>query len=244
MDKYPDEKEFVYLDPDIKVYGPLTELKEALQHHPIALTPHLCDPESTLDAVVYNELCALKHGTYNLGFVAVTQHPEGRRFIDWWTKRLEMFCYDDIPNGIFTDQRWVDLAVGFFEAHVFKHRGYNVAPWNLSQRKVVRDGAGGYSVNGQPLRFFHFSGLDSGANDGMLRKFVKDLNDPIYELRDRYVDELTAFGQDLLGSTPWSYAKFRSGEVIHEHSRIRYRSDPAVSAQIKKPFAMSNAVFI
>lgn len=244
LNNFPDEREFVYLDPDIKVYGPLTELREALQEHPVVLTPHLCDPESTLDAVLDNELCALKHGVYNLGFLAVARHPEGERFVDWWTTRLDMFCYDDIPNGIFTDQRWIDLAVGFFDAHVLKHRGYNVAPWNLSQRKITLSDDGGYLVNGQALRFFHFSGFDSGANEAMIQKYVPDLHDPVYRLRDDYVAELESFGQDRLGTLPWTYANFSNGEPILDRSRVKFRTDPGMVQRIPKPFLMSNAAFV
>ena len=42
---------------------------------------------------------------------------QGRRFIDWWADRLRQFCYDEVPNGLFTDQRWVDLAPGVLRRH-------------------------------------------------------------------------------------------------------------------------------
>ncbi|MFS0838720.1 glycosyltransferase [Paenibacillus sp. 1P03SA] len=190
---YAAEDRFVYLDPDIKVYGELTELAEAMNRHPIVLTPHLCHPEDIMDAVMDNELSALQHGVFNLGFLAVSRSAEATRFAEWWASRLAMFCYDDIPRGIFTDQKWIDLAPCYFDVHILKHPGYNVAPWNLSKRKLS-DAGEGCRVNGQPLRFFHYSGFDSGANEGMINKYVPDRSNVVYLLRDEYVRETAGGG--------------------------------------------------
>ena len=47
--------------------------------------------------------------------------------INWWAERLYLFCYDDIQNGVFTDQKWIDLAPCFFDTYIFKHHGYDFA---------------------------------------------------------------------------------------------------------------------
>src|SRR6185295_17846028 len=46
-----------------------------------------------------------------------------------------------------------------FDHTVLIDEGYNVAYWNLYEREV-KLGSDGYEVNGQPLRFFHYSGFD------------------------------------------------------------------------------------
>ena len=61
---------------------------------------------------------------------------------------------------MFTDQRWVDFVPSFFDHHILKDPGYNVAYWNLHGREVFSDGDR-YLVDGVPLRFFHFSGFDA-----------------------------------------------------------------------------------
>lgn len=137
MENYQEETKFVYLDPDIQVLSSLTELEEALESNAIVLTPHLTIPEDIMDAVMDNELSALKHGAFNLGFLAVSRSEESKKFIEWWASRLNMFCYDDIPRGIFTDQKWMDLAPCFFDVYILKHPGYNAAPWNVSKRKSI-----------------------------------------------------------------------------------------------------------
>jgi hypothetical protein len=121
-------------------------------------------PERTRDAILDNEFSVLRHGIYNLGFVAVSNTAEGRRFAEWWADRLKDFCYDDIPRGLFTDQRWVDLAPAYFDSvRILRSPQYNVCTWNLTHRTVNGSFARGFTVNGLPLVFYHFSGLDSGA---------------------------------------------------------------------------------
>ncbi|MEV5027352.1 glycosyltransferase [Paenibacillus sp. LPE1-1-1.1] len=243
LDHYKQESKFVYLDPDIEVLSPLTELDEALDKHGVVLTPHLCHPEDIMDAVMDNELSALKHGVFNLGFLAISRATEeGRKFAEWWASRLAMFCYDDIPRGIFTDQKWVDLAPAFFNVHILKHPGYNAAPWNLSKRKMILDQQGNYIINNLPLRFFHFSGFDSGANEGMINKYVPDLKNAVYTLRDNYVKEMKKMGQNELGKAPWSYEYYESGEKIAREVRIKFRDIPEMPYMYPQPFKQSNEI--
>jgi hypothetical protein len=99
--------------------------------------------------------------TYNLGFLAVSRHPSLATFLTWWKDKLEFRCVVDIERGLFVDQKWMDLAPGLFDdVAILRHAGYNVAYWNLRQRAMVVEDGGQIAVNGQPLRFFHFSGVD------------------------------------------------------------------------------------
>ncbi|WP_337104129.1 glycosyltransferase [Paenibacillus sp. YIM B09110] len=241
---YSEENKFVYLDPDIQVYDELVEMTEALDRHGIVLTPHLCHPEDIMDAVMDNELSALQHGVFNLGFLAIgrTASGEGERFIRWWASRLAMFCYDDIPRGIFTDQKWIDLAPCYFDVYILKHPGYNVAPWNLSKRKITY--TQGFQVNGEKLRFFHYSGFDSGANEGMIKKYVPDKSNAVYQLRDAYVQDLNARGQDQLGRTPWSYDCYYDGKPISRAARISYRDVPELFYVVDNPFNKNDSFYL
>src|ERR1039457_2397753 len=105
----------IYFDPDIAVFNNLHYLDELLDNHSIILTPHQLEPEATTHAIKDNEICSLKHGVYNLGFIGVSNNGIGLAFSRWWRDRLLQFCYNDIPSGLFTDQKWCDLIPCFFD---------------------------------------------------------------------------------------------------------------------------------
>ncbi len=223
----------VYLDPDIAVFDDLKELENLLDQKDIVLTPHLTAPETTLAGIMDNEISTLKHGIYNLGFVAVRNSENGMKFATWWRDRLVEFCYDDIPNGIFTDQSWVDMAPAILDGvYILREPNYNVATWNLSHRQVTEK-EGKYFVNGKPLQFYHFSGFDSGAQEAMLNKWGEN-NPALYALREWYIAQQAENGQEALGKSPSIYATYSNGEKIETRHRVFLRSDPGTKAWFSK----------
>lgn len=233
----------MYIDPDIKVYQKLTKLEELLEEHDIILTPHVTIPETEENNIRNNELCALQHGVYNLGFVAVNGREEGMKFARWWRDRLHLYSYDDIPNGIFTDQRWVDLAPAYFDCYILKDLGHNMAPWNLSTRKLSKVGKK-IMVNGKDeLVFFHFSGFDSGANLAVFSHYIKDDNALEYQLRDEYIEDLKSMEQESLGNYCWSYSLYENGEKIDNKVRVMYRDSKYFNVIKESPFSKNNKYF-
>lgn len=234
MERFADARKFVYLDPDVLVYSDFVELEALLDEHSIVLCPHLLRPGN-----IDMEISSLAHGAYNLGFLAVARSENAGRFLQWWADRLFLFCYDDKSRGIFTDQKWIDLVPCFFEAHVLKHHGYDFATWSLlGSRMERRDG--GYLVNGDSLRFIHFSGLDSGMIDRAIGWWLTpDSGDVFPELYAAYRRLLDDMGQQELGRQPWSYACYHSGERIADAARVAYR-DRALWERVPRPFEASN----
>jgi hypothetical protein len=160
----------VYLDSDIDVHGPFAEAAIALETSHAALTPHL-DTPIALDGMRPSDLVILRAGAFNLGFIAVAESPETRRLLDWWGSRTARWGFVAPESGYQGDQKWMDFAPSLFPgAAVLRDIGYNVAYWNLHSRFVDRTPDGALVVNGQPLVFIHFSGLDP-AKPGVLSKF-------------------------------------------------------------------------
>lgn len=214
----------IYFDPDIVVLHGLQDLSDILEQASVVLTPHQIVPDVTDDAIIDNEICSLKHGVYNLGFLAARRNEDGLKFIHWWRDRLLRFCYDDIPNGLFTDQRWIDLAPAFFDdIFILRDKTYNVATWNLTHREVCSGADGKLHIEGSPVKFFHFSGFDSGAQEIMLRKYASS-NSPLFELREWYVQELEKQGQKEFGILPCAYSFYSNGDLIENSHRVLYRS--------------------
>lgn len=234
--EHPGEPVF-YLDPDIVVLGALDPLLDRLQAGDVLVTPHQTEPDSTFEGIQDNELSSLRHGAFNLGFLGVAPTAEGRRFADWWAERLRRFCWAEVENGLFTDQRWIDLTPAFFPTlQIHRDPGCNVATWNLSSRQVTGTAPYNLRVNGQPLRFFHFSGFDSGAQKHMLDKFGRH-SPALYELRDWYAALCEEAGQSRLGAAAWAYACYDNGAPITPHQRYLYRHRDDVCAAFREPFA-------
>ncbi len=233
----------IYLDPDIKVYHSLSPILKVLQKKDIVLTPHLTIPELNPIEIQTNELCALQHGVYNLGFLAVKNKKEGMRFAKWWNSRLQLYCYDDIPQGIFTDQRWVDLAPAMFDVHILKNLGCNMAPWNLSTRSLSQKNNKLLVNDKDELIFFHYSGFDSGDNLKMFERYIPNPDALMYQLRKEYLNDLERMHQSTLGKSSWTYSKYTSGEMIENDIRKKYRETGYFNVIETSPFEKSNSYF-
>ena len=231
---FPQETRFVYLDPDVFVYSDLTEVTTLLAEHPILVAPHLLQPGH-----VEMELSSLKHGVFNLGFLAVNRSPEAVRFIRWWADRLAKYCYDDIAAGIFTDQKWINLAPCFFDVFILKHPGYDYATWTL-KTSIIKKQAEMLTVDGHPLRFIHFSGYDSGTIEWAMREWLPQEENAFPELYRCYGVALARYDQHGLSGTPWSYQQYLSGEKIDDRARLILREQP-ISVN---PFSLSNRALL
>ena len=232
-------KKLFYFDPDIVVFGRLEALGEALDRHAVLLTPHLTDPERSRQGILDNEISALKHGIYNLGFIGVRCEGEGLRCLQWWSDRLLEFCRDDIPRGLFTDQRWADLIPAMFDdVRVLREPEYNVATWNLSNRAATGHVPDAILVNGRPLGFYHFSGFDSGSQETMLKAYGKE-SPVLFELRQWYIEQCRQQGQDTLGTHPCVYGRFDNGAPVTKMQRIVYREREDLQKAFPNPYDTS-----
>jgi hypothetical protein len=229
------EKVF-YFDPDIVLFSRVDDIVAALDDGNICLTPHLTAPEDTLQAVIDNEICSLQHGIYNLGFIGVRGSEEGRRFADWWASRAYHFCRDDIPHGLFTDQRWIDMAPAFFEGvAIMRSSRHNVAPWNISRRNLTGNLGDGFRVDSDPLGFYHFTGFDSGAHLGMSNRYAAT-NPSVFDLITWYVRRTEELGRDPIAGIRWAYDTYSNGEKITPAQRIVYRERIDLQAAFPDPF--------
>lgn len=168
LDKYPKVDKLLYIDPDIKVYGCLRDAWDALDASNICVTPHLLSPLN--DKKSPSEINILQSGSYNLGFIGIRRSDDSEKLLEWWKERLFLDCRVDIPAGLFTDQKWIDLIPGYFEkCIIIRRHEYNAAYWNLHERSCRLDSAMQAYINNKPLRFFHFSGY-SPAKPNIISK--------------------------------------------------------------------------
>lgn len=205
----------VYLDPDIQVFAPPTPVEQALDAAQIALTPHSLAP--VLDGRRPSDIDYLRGGTFNLGFVAVRAGPDASAFLDWWERRCLGLGFNDITFGLFVDQKWVDLAPSYFESvRILRHRGCNVAYWNLHERSVLPTDDG-WTVNGEPLVFFHFSGVDVRTPHLLSRhqtRHVPEPGSPLARLVAGYCEALAAAGHQRYQQHGYGFAHLSDGTRI------------------------------
>lgn len=234
----------VYFDPDIAVFNPMDEVVHLLDDHSIVLTPHQTDPEpiSARRAIMDNEVASLSYGVFNLGFVAVANDGEGWRFADWWADRLHDWCHDRLDIGVFVDQKWCNLVPCFFDrVKVLRDPGYNVASWNLSQRKMSFDDRGMALINDAPLRFYHFTKLGP-VGDMMTQRYAAD-NTEVYELWTWYQHQINAATDARIPSGWWHYGKFNNGKKIPKRARELYRERQDLRNAFPHPYNVENGYF-
>lgn len=237
----PDCSAVLYFDPDMVLFSRLDDLVERLNATDILLTPHQTRPESGLAEVMDNEISSLKHGAYNLGFIGVRPTPNGRQFARWWAERTYYFCQDDIPNGLFTDQRWIDLAPALFGGvDILRSSRFNVAPWNLTTRRLAGSAGQGYTVDGAPLGFYHFTGFDSGAHHVMTGKYGSD-NSAVAELVSWYQKTTASLADAPLSTLPWAYGHYADSRPIPRAHRLIYRCRHDLQLRYPDPFQAGGA---
>jgi hypothetical protein len=131
------------------------------------------------------------------------------------------------------------LAPVFFEGvHVVRDPGYNVASWNLTHRRLVINDHGEILVNGQPLRFYHFSKLGPLA-DTMTQRYAKD-NLEVYEVWSWYrrrINQLKTLG---IPDGWWHYATFENGVRISKPVRVIYRQREDLKKAFPNPFSVGS----
>lgn len=141
-----------YLDPDIFAFRPLDRVREGLGRAQLVLTPHLTRP--LLGSAMPNDHAILRSGSYNLGFCSARAEPKVLELMSWWAERLQFDCRGDVKDGLFTDQRWMDLAPGFVDSlDVVREPVLNLAYWNFEGRTLAR-GPDGWTVDGAPCSSF------------------------------------------------------------------------------------------
>lgn len=232
-------EQVVYLDPDIQVLRELSHVFDALDRGACCvLTPHINEPLPD-DGKAPDDFTFMRSGVFNLGFVAFARNEEVREFVRWWGQKLERHCLVDLESGLFVDQKFMDFAPCFLShVSILRHPGYNLAYWNLVQRRRVAE-----------IYFVHFSGIVADEPETFSKhqnRFGRaDIGNlrPIY---DAYLAELRAndgYQQGRFSQSPYAFGFMRSGARISQPMRIVYRSYRHLLTADEDPFALNDNFF-
>ena len=249
----------VYLDPDIFCYAPLTPVFRALETSDAVLTPHLTAP--IYDDLQPNEQEMLYNGTYNLGFIAVSNSANADAILAWWERRCLTLGFSEGRTGLFVDQKWMNLAPGLFDGvSILRHRGCNMAYWNLHERRLLPqyptlEGSSMWVavphalIESQPepvpLIFFHFSGLDLSDPDSISRntnRFTLATRPDLAKLFAAYKAAMLVNAVPALESLPYGFNAFSDGTAINRLTRRIYAGNLEHFPK-SDPFAATGGVF-
>lgn len=232
----PDCDLLLYFDPDIVVFSALDDLLERLQEASAVITPHQVLPE-TRPEHLFHELDSLRYGVFNLGFLGLRRCAESRRLLSWWMDRCELNCSGDWSAGVFTDQKWFNFVPVFFPGTaVLDQARFNVAPWNMTRRRLTGSFDEGFRVDGEPLGFYHFTGFDSGAHKEHLEG-VGELTPSARMLIDWYRWRSNDLARDAVSD--WTLGSFSNGEAITREHRSTYAGRPDLHQAFPDPFDAS-----
>lgn len=219
----------LYLDPDVQVFAPLDAVLDPLETHDIVLTPHLTEARP-LELGLHTELALLRTGVFNLGFVGVANRAVARAMLDWWEERLARFSIHDVASGLFVDQRWVDLVPGMFgRTAIVRHRGCNVAYWNLRTRRLAEDKELRLE-SGEPVIFFHFSDFDARRPNRLCsyRPVIDASEEPrLAQLLADYARRLIERGHLQQRRFSYAYGRFAIKPGVRELFRHYFRARSA-----------------
>lgn len=149
----------LYLDPDLYFYRNIDWIFSALSDHSAVVTPHATTP--IYDEHPQGDLEWMRVGTFNLGFIGLRKCSETDRLLAWWGERCLTDGYLETASGVFVDQKWITLAMGFFPGiKILYHKGINIATWNFHERKLGTGLPVPVLDDGTEIYFFHFSGFD------------------------------------------------------------------------------------
>ncbi len=226
----------IFLDVDILLVRPVNEVFSLLEKSSIVLDAHL-KVANTSGEQVFGEKTILKVGLYNGGIMGMRKTSETLRFLDWWKSRLARHCRFSPEKHEMVDQLWLNFVPLYFkDVRLIDNPGINVAPWNLSERRLVMDHSGNIAVNGSPLCFFHFSGWEFDKPE-IISKYYPDLKIEARiwdKMVESYKSSLFKGGYDEVNAVPYAFDFFENGEPVTPAMREIYRQN---TGALKNPFS-------
>ncbi len=207
----------IYVDADLYFVNNFDFLFDELDKNNILLTPHWAnmDPVENEDSL----RAVLKGGLYNAGFVGT--NIRGATAISWWAALCFYKTEDQKELGFFYDQKYLDiLPVQFDNVQVIRHRGCNLASWNIdSSKREMIDGKLLINKIFEPV-FIHFA-KDTvvnilNRNDELLKPY---LDEYVKKLQDENIQLLNNL--DNFDSTKYESPLYKIKHKLRLRTRVK-----------------------
>ncbi|MEZ6131817.1 MAG: hypothetical protein R3C59_24420 [Planctomycetaceae bacterium] len=143
-----------FVDPDQFFVGNPAVVFEQLSTSRFLLSPHDRPIDPAAGSLFYDQFT---DGMFN-GGLFVARH-DSADVLTWWAKACAHRCEKNSASGLFVDQKYLDAVLTNFSATDWiRHRGVNVASWNMTTRRRSNGPDGQILIDTHPLICVHFSG--------------------------------------------------------------------------------------
>lgn len=243
----------LYFDPDILFFS---RFDDVYSEYSVYLTPHILKMFPKDDGAWTDETF-LNFGIFNCGFVGLANDKYGNDISKWWANVLKEKAYSDVEDGLYTDQKWMDLIPALIpndRINIIKNPGCDVAPWNFAERKIeqvsgslyVIDRDGENVIQKSQLCFVHYSSYsykkllsDDFEIVGYNMKHYLDTDVLLKMYREALKENHTL--QYL--SIKYKYNYFENGKVISPLNRRLYRESLNRQENYGNPFCVEAGSF-
>lgn len=135
-----------YLDADMIFFSSPAPLFDEAPDADVLITPHRFSPR----------LAELERfGLYNVSWMTFCNTPNGMKCLEWYRAACLEWCFDRVEDDRFADQKYLDAFSRLFTGvHAIEHKGAGVAPWNIAEADVHKEG-GLLMAGDAPLIFYH-----------------------------------------------------------------------------------------
>jgi len=153
LQKNPELKHICSLDADQYFYSSPKQVFDALADYSVLITPHRFTPELLRTGIE-------KYGRFNVSFQVFRNNETGKSCLNFWREQCFNWCEDELSEGRFADQKYLDLWQDKFTNEVgeITQVGLGLAPWNINNFKISKISSQ-LRVGDEPLILFHYQGL-------------------------------------------------------------------------------------
>jgi|WetSurMetagenome_2_1015567.scaffolds.fasta_scaffold00026_80 hypothetical protein len=192
LNNHEEVSSLTYIDPDCRFYSDPEPIFQEITNSAVAIIGHRFPKR-----LAHLE----KYGKYNVSWLTFRRNQEGLACLLWYRDRCQEWCHDYLEGDRYADQKYLEGFEKLFkDIHIIKHKGANLAPWNVSNYKYSIQNNTVF-VDEQPLIFFHFQRLrklfgpffDCGF-DVYDTKMTRFLNENIYQ---GYIAELKKTEEEI-----------------------------------------------
>lgn len=146
LDRYQLDS-VAYVDADMFCFHSLKPLYQEVGDASIAVVPHRFAPEHAWRNAA--------NGKYNVSWTYFRNNELAKVVLNVWANQCQDWCFQRSEHGLFGDQGFLNSWPEQWGAHVVRHLGVGLAPWNQGQYHYHRADDTLF-VDDAPVLLYHF----------------------------------------------------------------------------------------